>query len=51
MEFLIKIRVLLVEDEALIALDIAQQLTDYGFEVVGPGSTVSRALTRQANAH
>ena len=30
------IRVLVVEDEALIAIDIAQNLTDAGFEVVGP---------------
>jgi DNA-binding response OmpR family regulator len=37
------LRVLVVDDEALIALDIAQQLTDAGFEVVGPATSVSRA--------
>ena len=38
------IRVLVVEDEALIAIDIAQNLTDAGFEVVGPATSVARAL-------
>lgn len=38
------IRVLVVEDEALLAIDIAQQLTDAGFEVVGPASSVAKAL-------
>jgi DNA-binding response OmpR family regulator len=37
-------RVLVVEDEALIALDIARQLTAAGFQVVGPAISVSRAL-------
>lgn len=37
-------RVLVVEDDALIALDLARQLTDAGFEVVGPALSVARAL-------
>lgn len=37
-------RVLVVEDDALIALDISRQLTDAGFQVVGPAISVSRAL-------
>jgi DNA-binding response OmpR family regulator len=36
-------RVLLVEDEVLVALDIAQQLADAGFEVVGPATSVAKA--------
>lgn len=38
------IRVLVVEDEALLAIDIAQQLTDAGFGVVGPATSVAKAL-------
>ena len=37
-------RVLVIEDEALIGLDIAQQLTDAGFEVVGMATSVATAL-------
>ncbi len=37
-------RVLIVEDEFFIALDIGQQLADAGFEVVGPAPSVSKAL-------
>jgi CheY-like chemotaxis protein len=37
-------RVLVVEDEVLLALDIAQQLTDCGFDVVGPATSVAKAL-------
>jgi DNA-binding response OmpR family regulator len=37
-------RVLVVEDDALIALDIARQLADAGFQVVGPAVSVARAL-------
>ncbi len=37
-------RILLVEDEALIALEIAQMLKDGGFEVVGPATSVLQAL-------
>src|SRR6516165_7200455 len=37
-------RVLIVEDEFFIALDIGQQLADEGFEVVGPAPSVSKAL-------
>jgi DNA-binding response OmpR family regulator len=37
-------RVLVVEDDALLALDIARQLTDAGLEVVGPASSVAKAL-------
>jgi len=38
-------RVLVVEDDALLALDIAQRLTDAGLEVVGPVISVAKALT------
>jgi DNA-binding NarL/FixJ family response regulator len=37
-------RVLIVEDDALLALDIAQQMSDAGFEVVGPATSVAKAL-------
>jgi CheY-like chemotaxis protein len=37
-------RVLVVEDEGLIALEIAQVLTDAGFKVVGPARSVMPAL-------
>jgi DNA-binding response OmpR family regulator len=40
----VSVRVLVVEDEFLIALDISQQLADVGFEVVGPAKSVTRAL-------
>jgi DNA-binding response OmpR family regulator len=39
-----KSRVLLVEDEAIIAIDIADQLEGAGFEVLGPAASVSKAL-------
>lgn len=37
-------RVLLVEDEALVAMLIEDQLIELGFEVVGPAATASQAL-------
>lgn len=37
-------RVLVVEDDALLGLDIADQLTDAGFEVVGPAGSVASAM-------
>ena len=37
-------RVLVVEDEFLVALDIAQQITEAGFEVVGPANSVAKAI-------
>jgi two-component system, response regulator PdtaR len=37
-------RVLIVEDEALVALDIARQLTEAGLTVVGPTVSVAGAL-------
>ena len=37
-------RVLVVEDEAILAIDIADQLTQAGFQVVGPVPSVSKAL-------
>ncbi len=37
-------RVLIVEDEPLLAMDVADQLTDAGFEVVGPATSVAYAL-------
>jgi DNA-binding response OmpR family regulator len=38
------VRVLVVEDEAIVALAIADQLADAGFSVVGPAPSVARAL-------
>jgi DNA-binding response OmpR family regulator len=38
-------RVLVVEDDALLGLDIAQQLTDTGLEVVGPATSVVKAIS------
>ena len=38
-------RVLIVEDEFFIALDIGQQLADAGFEVVGTAPSVAKALS------
>lgn len=37
-------RVLVVEDEALIAMDIEAQLTTAGYEVVGPAGTIEEAI-------
>jgi PAS domain S-box-containing protein len=37
-------RVLLVEDEALVAMMIQETLSDFGFHVLGPVSTASEAL-------
>jgi PAS domain S-box-containing protein len=37
-------RVLIVEDEPLIAIEIAFTLTEAGFEVIGPASSVAQAL-------
>jgi DNA-binding response OmpR family regulator len=36
-------RILVVEDESLLALDIADQIRDAGFEVVGPATSVAKA--------
>src|SRR5215470_10682057 len=38
-------RVLIVEDEFFIALDIGQRLADAGFDVVGPAPSVAKALS------
>lgn len=37
-------RVLVVEDEGLLAIEIASALSEAGFEVVGPAASVARAL-------
>ena len=37
-------RILLVEDEALVAMMIQETLTEFGFQVLGPVSTASEAL-------
>ncbi len=39
------LRLLVVEDEALVAMLIEDQLLELGFEVVGPAATVGQALT------
>ena len=38
------IRVMVVEDEAILAIDIAERLTEAGFVIVGPASSVAKAL-------
>jgi DNA-binding response OmpR family regulator len=43
-------RVLVVEDDALLGLDIAQQLTDAGFDVIGPAISVAKALELMGRA-
>ena len=43
-----KRRILVVEDESLIALFISEVLETAGFEVVGPWPTVSKALAQLA---
>jgi DNA-binding response OmpR family regulator len=40
----VSVRVLVVEDEFMIGLDIGQQLANAGFEVVGPATSVAKAL-------
>jgi CheY-like chemotaxis protein len=42
-------RVLVVEDEALIAMEIADALSNAGWEVVGPASSVAQALALLAS--
>ena len=46
-----KPRVLLVEDEALVAMMIQETLAEFGFQVVGPVSTASEALASARNSH
>jgi DNA-binding response OmpR family regulator len=45
-----RLRILAVEDEALIAMELEDMLVDLGHEVIGPASTVETALAlvRQA---
>ena len=38
--------ILVVEDDALIALDLAMQVEDMGYDVIGPFHNVSSALAR-----
>jgi len=42
------VRVLVVEDEALVAMHITDILNSAGFDVVGPCATVAEALSRLA---
>jgi PAS domain S-box-containing protein len=46
-----KPRVLLVEDEALVAMMIQDTLAEFGFQVVGPVSTASGALSAARESH
>ncbi|TXC67293.1 response regulator [Piscinibacter aquaticus] len=43
-------RILIVEDEAVIAMDMAQQLRDFGYEVVGIAASGERARRRVQDA-
>ncbi|MFY9759835.1 MAG: response regulator [Xanthobacteraceae bacterium] len=45
-----KPRVLLVEDEALVAMMIQETMTEFGFQVIGPVSTASEALAAARNS-
>jgi PAS domain S-box-containing protein len=51
LEHMKKPRVLLVEDEALVAMMIQETLIDFGFQVIGPVSTASEALASARNSH
>lgn len=42
-------RILLVEDEVLIAMHIADALESHGYKVIGPYPTVARALSALQN--
>ncbi|MGA7789073.1 MAG: response regulator [Xanthobacteraceae bacterium] len=44
-------RVLLVEDEALVAMMIQETLTEFGFQVIGPVGTASEALAAAREKH
>ena len=44
-------RVLLVEDEALVAMMIAETLGEFGFRVIGPLATASDALAAARDSH
>lgn len=46
-------RILVVEDDVVIALDLSTTLADLGYTVIGPATTVSNALglIRQAKPH
>jgi two-component sensor histidine kinase/DNA-binding response OmpR family regulator len=46
-----KPRVLLVEDEALVAMLIQDSLSEFGFQVIGPVSTASDALEAANDGH
>jgi two-component sensor histidine kinase/DNA-binding response OmpR family regulator len=46
-----KPRVLLVEDEALVAMMIGESLAEFGFQVVGPIATASEALAAAREKH
>ena len=39
-----KARILLVEDDALLALDMAAELERAGFQVIGPAASVKKAI-------
>ncbi|MFO6464109.1 hypothetical protein ACK8OR_06940 [Jannaschia sp. KMU-145] len=45
-----ELNILVVEDEALIAMEVAMSLEDEGAEIVGPCSSVATALTRVTDA-
>jgi DNA-binding response OmpR family regulator len=47
----LKQRILVVEDEFVISLSIAQILQDEGFEVLGPAMSVSMALMLDEQVH
>lgn len=44
-----RLRVLVVEDEPLIAMEVASILSEAGFEVIGPASSVAQALALIGN--
>jgi CheY-like chemotaxis protein len=38
-------RILLVEDHWLLAMDLAKQLEDFGYEIVGPAPCIEKAMS------
>jgi DNA-binding response OmpR family regulator len=46
-----KPRVLLVEDEALVAMMIQECLAEFGYQVIGPVSTAAEAAAKARDGH
>lgn len=44
-------RIFLVEDEALLAMALAEDLVDAGYKIVGPVGRIEKAMTMAREAH